>query len=286
MSRAARLAAVRAKVAALEAGGAPAQAVFPFGDVRLDQVFPAAGLPLGCWHEVAGEGLEIETAAAPGAFVAALAKPLARRGTVVWVMRRGDLYAPGLAGMGFPADRLIQVQARDEAQALGALEDALGSAGVTAAIGEVGSVDLTAGRRLQLACERRGATGFVIRRRPFGGSAEGARGLSPAAGGVRGAAAGSAAATRWTVAAAPSGAPNELLPGVQKAPRDPKGLVRTVGEEGGLGPPRWRVALTRCRGGRPGCWILEMSDGAYPLRVVAALGDGQLEAAQPLRLAG
>jgi len=248
MSHAARLAAVRAKVAALEAGGAPAQGALPFGDARLDGMFPAGGLPLGCWHEVAGEGLEIETAAAPGAFVAALARPLAARGVVVWVMLRGDLYAPGLAGLGFPADRLIQVQARDEDQALAALEDALGSAGVAAAIGEVGSVDLTAGRRLQLACERRGATGFVIRRRPFGGP-------PPKR-------AASAATTRWTVGAAPSG------------------------EGEGLGPPRWRVDLTRCRGGRPGQWTLEMSDGAYPLRVVAALGDRQLEAAQPWRRAG
>jgi protein ImuA len=269
MSRAARFAAVRAKVAALEAGGAPVQAVLPFGDARLDQVFPAGGLPLGCWHEVAGEGLEIETAAAPGAFVAALAGPLAARGVVVWVMRRGDLYAPGLAGMGFPTDRLIQVQTRDEVQALAALEDALGSAGVAAAIGEVGSVDLTAGRRLQLACERRGATGFVIRRRPFGGPA-GGRGRNPATQGGRAAVMGSAAATRWTVAAAPSGEAD-------------------LGHEApgfGLGRPRWRVDLTRCRGGRPGQWILEMSDGAYPLRVVAALGDRQLEAAQPWRLAG
>jgi protein ImuA len=259
MSRAARFAAVRAKIAALEAGGAPAQAVLPFGDTRLDQAFPAGGLPLGCWHEVAGEGLEIETAAAPGAFVAALARPLAARGVAVWVMRRGDLYAPGLAGMGFPVDRLIQVQARDEAQALAALEDALGSAGVAVAIGEVGSVDLTAGRRLQLACERWGATGFVIRRRPFGRPAEGGPGRNAAG-------MGSAAATRWTAAAAPSG--------------EEAGL--------GLGPPRWRTDLARCRGGRPGRWILEMSDGAYPLRVVAALGDRQLEAAQPWpwRLAG
>ena len=258
MIHAARLAAVRAKVATLEAGGAPVQAALPFGDVRLDGMFPAGGLPLGCWHEVAGQGLEIETAAAPAAFVAALARPLAARGAVVWVMRRGDLYAPGLAGLGFPADRLIQVQARDEAQALAALEDALGSAGVAAAIGEVGAVDLTAGRRLQLACERRGATGFAIRRWPFGGPPP-KRAAGEAPGLVPG---GSAAASRWTVGAAPSG------------------------EEDGLGPPRWRVDLTRCRGGRPGRWILEMSDGAYPLRVVAALGDRQLEAPQPWRRAG
>jgi protein ImuA len=281
MSRAARFAAVRAKVAALEAGGAPAQAVLPFGDVRIDKMFPAGGLPLGCWHEVAGEGLEIETAAAPGAFVATLARPLATRGAVVWVMRRGDLYAPGLAGLGFPADRLIQVQVREEAQTLAALEDALGSAGVSTAIGEVGAVDLTAGRRLQLACERRGATGFVIRRRPFGGPAGGGRRRNPAAQGEQGAATGSAAATRWTVAAAPSGQEGDLA-------REARGLGLGPGLGPGLelGPPRWRVDLTRCRGGRPGQWILEMSDGAYPLRVVAALGDRQLEAPQPWRLAG
>jgi protein ImuA len=268
MSRVARFAAVRAKVAALEAGGAPAQAVLPFGDSRLDRVFPAGGLPLGCWHEVAGEGLEIETAVAPGAFVAALARPLAARGAVVWVMRWGDLYAPGLAGMGFPADRLIQVQTRDEAQALAALEDALGSAGVSVAIGEVGSVDLTAGRRLQLACERRGATGFVIRRRPFGGGPRPkptTPGMAAIAG--HGAASGSAAATRWTLFPAPSREEGRL-----------DGL--------GLGPPRWRADLTRCRGGRSGQWILEMDDGAYPLRVVAALGDRQLEAAELWRRAG
>jgi protein ImuA len=265
MSRAASFDAVRAKVAAMETGGAPARAALPFGDSRLDRVFPAGGLPLGCWHEVAGEGVEIETAAVAGAFVAALAGPLASRGAVVWVMRRGDLYAPGLAAFGFPAERLIQVETRDEAQVLAALEDALGSEGVVAAIGEAGSVDLTAGRRLQLACERRGATGFIIRRQPFGDRSRKA---------TVGEFSGSAAATRWSVASLPS------VPD----PSEPGGGAR--GSEAlGLGPPRWRVDLRRCRGGRPGGWIVEMSDGAYPLRVVAELADRQLEAPQPWRLA-
>ena len=39
-----------------------------------------------------------------------------------------------------------------------------------AVIAEIEDVDLTAGRRLQLACEKHGATGFVIQRRPFGGA--------------------------------------------------------------------------------------------------------------------
>ncbi len=250
MSRQARLSAMRAAVSALEA--APARGVAPFGDARLDGALAGGGLPLGRWHDLAGEGLELETAAAAGAMAALMAAPLAKRGAVVWVMRRDDLYAPGLEGLSFPADELIQVCARDEAQALAAFEDALAAAGVAAVIGEAEDIDLTVGRRLQLACERRGATGFVVRRRPFGGGRARRGG-------------GSAAATRWKVAPAPS----------EPAPGEP-----------GLGSPRWRLELERCRGGRPGAWIVEQSDGANPLRVVAELGDRHLAAPQPLRLAG
>ena len=252
MSREARLQAVRKKVATIEAGSCRTSAVAPFGDGRIDRLLPGGGLPLGRWHEVAGEGMEIETAAATAAFVCAMAGPLAARGAMVWVMRQGDLYAPGLASLGIAAEQLIQVRARDEAQALGALEDALGCVGVAVAIGEIGKVDLTAGRRLKLACERRGATGFVIVRRPFGRRP----GLDRSAG---------AAATRWKVSSAPSEPANGAL---------------------GLGAPRWRAVLERCRGGEAGAWVMEKSDGAYPLRVVAELADRQLETPQPVRLAG
>ncbi|WP_200906678.1 hypothetical protein, partial [Gulbenkiania mobilis] len=78
------------------------------------------------------------------------------------VARRDDLFAPGLAGLGFPAGRLIQVRARDEAETLSVLEDALSTQGVAAAVGEAEAPDLTAGRRLQLACERRGGFGVVL----------------------------------------------------------------------------------------------------------------------------
>ena len=252
-----RLRLARSQIAALAAGGVAARGVLGCGDARIDVVLAGGGLPLGRWLEAAGAGLEIETAVAAAAFFALVASPLARRGAVVWVMRRGDLYAPGLAGFGFPAERLIQVRARDEAQALAVLEDALAAPGVAAALGETDEIDLVAGRRLQLACEKRGSTGFLIRRRPFGGRAR------PSGGG-------SAAASRWKVASAPS------VP-AQTA----WGLV-----EPGLGQPRWRVVLERCRGGANGAWIMEKSNGAHPLRVVAELGDRQLQTPPAFRLAG
>ena len=255
----AKIAALRAKVAALESGGREDAGVLPFGDAALDGRLPGGGLALGRWHEIVSPGLETETAAAPAAFAALMAAPLAKAGEAVWVLRRDDLWAPGLAGLGFPPQRLIQVCARDEAETLAVMEDALATVGVTCVFGEVEAVDLTAGRRLQLACEKRGSTGFVIKRRPFGGTAKAE-------------AAGSIAATRWRVASAPSEPP--------------------VGEFG-LGAPRFAVELERCRGGRTGAWILqadqayswEAGDVAHPLRLVADLGDRELAAASERRAA-
>jgi protein ImuA len=248
------LADLRAEIAALEGAGKGDGEVMGFGDARLDGLLPGGGLALKAWHEFAGEGLELETAAASAAFVARLAQPLTRRGELIWVLRRDDLHAPGLATLGFPAERLIQVCARDEAEALAVMEDALRTPGVAAVFGEVAEVDLVGGRRLQLAAEQGQATGFLLRRRPFGGGDR--KPLS------------SAAATRWTVAPAPS----------EPAPGEP-----------GLGAPRWRVRLERCRGGRTGEWILEAreeDDAPHPFRLVAELADRDVAAEEPVRLAG
>jgi protein ImuA len=255
-SRQTRLASLRAEIFALEKGAAATAEVLPFGDPRVDGCLPGGGLALGRWHEVGGEGLELENATCAAAFVARLAAPLAGRGELIWVFRRDDLFAPGLAGLGFPAQQLICVCVRDEAEGLAVLEDALRTAGVAAAIGEVDTVSLTAGRRLQLACERQGAVGFVLRRRSFGA---GRKGVEPA---------GSAAATRWRIGPSPS----------EPAPGEP-----------GLGPPRWETHLERCRGGRTGGWILEASedaDATHPFRVVAELGDRDVAAQARFRLAG
>jgi protein ImuA len=243
----ARLEALRARIAALEAGTRTPSSAQPFGHPAIDDCLPGGGLPLGRWHELTGSGMEGETAAAPAAFAALLARPLADRGAVVWVMRRDDLYAPGLAGLGFPAERLIQVCAVTQAEALWVIEDALGSAGVAVVVGEVELVDLTAGRRLQLACERHGATGLILHRR-----------FSTRHDSKTPTISGSAAATRWRIDPAPSA---------------PDG-------EWGIGAARWSVTLERCRGGRPGAWLMEEpkdpTHAPHPFHMVADLADRRL----------
>ncbi len=244
---------LRAQIAAAERGGRRAAGTLSLGDPGIDGCFREGGLPLACWHEIGGEGMEAETCAAPAAFAARIAASLLPRGEIVWILRRDDLYAPGLAWLGFPAQRLIQVCAASDDQALAVLEEALSTSGVAAAIAETEGVSLIAGRRLQLACEKSGAAGLVLHRRPFGPARKSER-------------PGSAAASRWKIASAPS-APASGSPG--------------------LGPARWTTELVRCRGGRQGAWLLEEAKdhGPHPFRLVAPLGDERL-AKEERRLAG
>ncbi|GAA4248770.1 hypothetical protein GBZ26_22975 [Azospirillum formosense] len=229
LDRAAVLADLRARIRGLEGLGGEGARVLPFGLLDVDGAFPAGGLPLGCLHEVAGEE--------PGAGTAFAAHLLARLASAaapaLWVVRGRDLHAAGLAAYGLTPDLLIAVRATRDADALWAMEEALRCKRLSAVLGEVGGLDLTASRRLQLAAESSGVTGFLLQSTARRSAA-------------------SAAVTRWRIAPASSWT-----------------------EEPGVGEPRWRAELERCRGGRPGVWLLEWRDGALvparePERVISA----------------
>lgn len=240
-ARATVLSALRARLCAYEPPALRAGRTLSLGDTRVDACFPSGGLPLGCWHELVGDGIEADLGVAVAGFAGRLAARLAEAGQVVWVLRRDDLYAPGLAELGLGPHRLIVVRAGSEAETLAALEDALRTRGIAAAVAEAEAVDLTAGRRLQLACERSGTTALILRRRLYGKPSRAREKAEPAV-----------AASRWRI-----------------------GPARSEPEAGapGLGAPRWTAELERARGGRGGKWILEAQNGAVPFRVVAELAD-------------
>ena len=229
---------LRARIARIERPGSPTQTL-PFGIPAIDDALPGGGLAMAALHEVAGTGIDLEFAAAPALFAAGL---LARRpGPVLWVLQRRDLYAPALAAAGLHPSRVIYAEAGGT-EALLLMEEGLRHRSFAGVVAEVSCrVTLTASRRLHLAAQAGGPVALMLRRRQFDGVL--------------------AAVTRWRIGPEPSALP------VPHAPHVP-----------GLGPVRWRLELTRCRGGRTGNWIVEACDAKGRLGLVSTLADGPVAA--------
>ena len=163
----------------------------------IDEHLPWGGLPRGALHEVAGAGADREQAAAAAGFTALWLARLQAKGPVLWIVRAAsrtalDLYAHGLRQLALDPDRLILVAARKDDEALWTMEEGLKARALGAVLGEIGKLDLTASRRLQLAAEASGVTAFVLRRWRLMEQAE------------REAAQPIAAITRWRIAALPA----------------------------------------------------------------------------------
>ena len=218
--------------------------ILAFGDQRIDAHLPGGGLALGQLHEIGGAGVDTETGVLPAGFAAALAGRIGASRPVFWIAGRADLYPHGLPGFGLDPARLVLVRTDGSDATLAAMETVLREGGAGVVIGEVETLGRVASRRLALACQRHGVTCLALRRWPYGRQRE-----------DRDA---SLAATRWRLAPVPS----------EREGREP-------------GPPRWKLALTQARGGRPGEWIVaagESEDATHPVRVVAVLADPEAAA--------
>ncbi|UCH75127.1 MAG: damage-inducible mutagenesis protein [Rhodospirillales bacterium] len=249
MSRWENLAGLRAAVARIERGAAArATSVLPLGVPAIDAALGEGGLRAGALHEIAGP-------AADG-FVAVLAGRLAARGggTVLWCPAgegRGVLHPPGLAMLGLAPERLLLARCRGRAELLAVAEEGLRTAGLAAVVAETAQAPgMAAMRRLQLAAETGGVTGFLLCRgagRRHGANAPGA--TAPEAGAEREQSAPgfmppSPAVSRWQVDPVPGG-----------------------------GRQRWRLTLRRCRGGGTGEWMVDWDEKTHRFAVVLSAGD-------------
>ncbi|HEY0182788.1 MAG TPA: damage-inducible protein [Rhodopila sp.] len=233
-----------ARIERIHSRGVEAQSL-PLGLEAIDGVLPTGGIRLGALHEAASAGADTEHAAAATLFAAGI---LARLdGPILWVLRQADLFAPGLAGAGLQPDRVLFVEAGKNV--LPVMEEGLRHAGLAAVVAEhTGRLSLVASRRLQLAAEQAGILAILIRRSP---SFDDPALDEP-----------TAAVTRWRIAALPS------PPALPQAPDTP-----------GLGRARWKLDLTRCRGGEPGSWIVEACDATGRLGLVSDLPRQSIRAA-------
>ncbi|MCW3846984.1 protein ImuA [Sphingomonas sp. LB-2] len=226
---------LRETLAGIETGGFRRRPALPFGIEPLDGRLANGGLRLDALHEVAGAGADMADDCAATLFMAGIA---ARAwGPVLWVVRRRDLFAPGLAQAGLDHKRLIYAEAADDAELLAVMEEGLRHRGLGAVIGEARRADMTATRRLQLAAEGGRTIALLLRRHPRAG---GDPFRVP-----------SAAVTRWRIGPAPS----------------------TPLPVEGVGRPRWRLELARQKGGEAFELEVEACDATGRCALPPALAD-------------
>jgi protein ImuA len=231
---------LRERVRRIERSRLAIHGVLPFGVAAIDRVLPDGGLARGALHEILGAGGDEEDGALAAAFAAGILGRLAGEGTVLWCLPHTDLYGPSLAAHGLDPARLVLVRAPRDGEILWAIEEGLRAPGIAAVVGEVGTLPAVASRRLQLAAEHSGITAVLLRRWRDSGQAARERNLP------------NAAVTRWRIAALPS---------------------QPLRKEPGVGRPRWRVELLRCRGGEPAYWEVEEADATGHVSLAAALAD-------------
>lgn len=211
-------------------GHARKRARLAFGIPEIDDRLNG-GLALGSTHEIAGGGTDAVTGAAAPLFAAGIAARTT--GPVFWCVVRGDLFAPAIAQAGLSMDRVTFVHSDNEDGVLDSAEEILRFGGVAVMVAELVRLPMVASRRLQLAAEKSGTMGLIIRR--WRRQAEATDFGQP-----------TASATRWRISIMPS----ERLP------------------VAGVGRARWFVELMRARAGE--CFDIEVGacDGRGRMEVV------------------
>lgn len=125
----------------------------------VDQWLPHHGLPAGCIHEVKGAHLANAIAFA-GILSARLAASSA--GQVLYLATDRRLHPLGLLPYGIKPQDILHVSAKRQQDLAWVALEALRCAQVSAVIALIDGIDLKDSRRLQLAAEESGATGFFL----------------------------------------------------------------------------------------------------------------------------
>ncbi len=246
MSSLATIDALRCRIRLLERPSARQGQALPFGIAQIDAHLPERGLPHAALHEISGGGADAAHGAAASLFAAGILARLTQSSLhrpVLWCSTRRDLFAPGLACAGLHPDRVIHAVADDDDGVLLVMEEALRHPGLSAVLGEVARLRMTASRRLVLAAERTGVMALALRRRPEGKPEDAAL---------------NAAYSRWCVTPMPS-APLPVP---------------------GIGRARWQVDLSRCRNAGAKTWMMEACDAQGRLAVPAELAHGPAAASR------
>jgi len=188
----------------------------------IEDAFPGGIFPKRAIHEFIT--VFPEDAAASDGFIAGLLSALMQDGAAcVWISTARRLFPASLRSFNVEPERVIFMDVDTEKDALWIMEEALHCEGLAAVVAEVDGISLVESRRLQLAVEESGVTGFILRKD--------ARRMAS-----------TIATARWQI----SHLPSELEAGMP-----------------GVGFPRWQVELLKVRNGIPGNWIMEWAGEGF-----------------------
>lgn len=218
------LAYLRQEIQGLESYKQPGSSSFYTGIKEIDESLPNGSLPRAAIHEFIADTSE-DGAAASGFLSGLISSVSASDSYMLWIVKTLNVFPPSLKIFGLNPDRIIFIELPKTKEALWAMEEALRCKGLTAVVCEVSDPDLTATRRIQIAVEKSGVTGFLLRMNPKKTGS-------------------TACVTRWHVKPLPS----HLEDGLQ-----------------GVGFPRWQVDLVKVRNGGIGTWSIEWRSGKFHL---------------------
>lgn len=183
---------------------------------EIENAFPNSVFPKKAIHEFIT--VLPEHAAASDGFIGGLLSVLMKDGAAcVWISTARKLFPVSLRLFNVDPDRIIFMDVARERDVLWIMEEALKCEGLAAVVAELNELSLIESRRLQLAVEETGVTGFILRK-------DARKAVS------------SVATARWKITPIPSET-EEQMPGI--------------------GFPRWNVELSKVRNGNPGSWTLE-----------------------------
>jgi protein ImuA len=188
----------------------------------IESAFPDGVFPKRAIHEFIT--VIPEHAAASDGFIAGLLAAFMQDGAAcVWVSTSRRLFPAALSAFNVAPERIIFIDVKTEREALWITEEALKCEGLAAVVAELNEISLVESRRLQLAVEGSGVTGFILRK-------DGTKTAS------------TVASARWKISPLPS-VTEDGLPG--------------------LGFPRWQVDLLKVRNGNPGTFIMEWAGDRF-----------------------
>lgn len=189
---------------------------------QIEDAFPGGVFPKRAIHEFIS--VLPEHSAASGGFIAGLLAILMQDGAAcVWVSTSRRLFPASLSTFNVEPERIIFMDVKTEKDVLWITEEALKCEGLAAVVAELNNLSLIESRRLQLAVEESGVTGFILR-----------KDASKAASTV--------ATARWKISPM---------------------LTESEEGMPGLGFPRWRVDLLKVRNGNPGSWVMEWAGECF-----------------------